>query len=36
VKAHNAASEMSREEAPNTDPVPLRPGAAQALGVSAR
>ena len=35
-KVHNAASEMSREEAPNTDPVPLHPGAAQALGVSSQ
>jgi uncharacterized protein len=36
VKVYNAASEMSREEAPKTDPVPLHPGAAQALGVSSR
>jgi uncharacterized protein len=31
VKVHKAASELERKAAPETDLVPLRPGAKQAL-----
>ncbi|HET9138813.1 TAXI family TRAP transporter solute-binding subunit [Actinophytocola sp.] len=34
VKVHPSAKELSRDTAPKTDPVPLHPGAKQALGVS--
>jgi len=34
VKVHPSAKEINRDTAPKTDPVPLHPGARQALGVS--
>ena len=34
VQVHKAASALDRDTAKDTDPVPLHPGAAQALGVS--
>jgi TRAP transporter TAXI family solute receptor len=34
VKVHPAAKELSKDIAPKTDPVPLHPGAKQALGAS--
>ncbi len=34
MKVHKAANALDRETAKETDPVPLHPGAAQALGVS--
>jgi uncharacterized protein len=34
AKVHKAANAINRETAPETDPVPLHPGAAQALGVN--